>query len=169
MSGGEINDNSWIIVPNWHRFQHYKDRQPPWIKIYTKLLQDPAYMGLSMAARGVLMGVWLAYSQTNEELLIRDWRAIDRRLGGHWAQLQSLAERGFIEISASSPLAPSTEKEKETPLPPYWKEIKDTGRVTCLHCQVSLPTLRRLEEHLYLQHGAEAPLHWIEAERRTEA
>ena len=29
--------DGWIVIPNWEKFQHYTDRNPPWVKLYTEL------------------------------------------------------------------------------------------------------------------------------------
>lgn len=98
----------WITIPNWPKFQHYDPakRQPPWIKVYTELLHDEAYLGLSLHARGVLHGLWLEYAMARRQ--IRDSTAtVSRRLGERVsrATLDSLNRAGFIEYSASAPLA----------------------------------------------------------------
>ena len=30
-------------IKNWNRFQHFKDRKPPWIKLYRDILDDLAF------------------------------------------------------------------------------------------------------------------------------
>jgi len=103
----------WIIVRNWDRFQHYKNRNPRWIKVYAQLLHDPAFIRLSPAAKGLLLVVWLAYSQTNGVLSIRDLH--DMRVAAiRYPQLMSLNYAGFIDFSASKPLATKKETERET-------------------------------------------------------
>jgi hypothetical protein len=47
-------------IKNWNQFQHYKDRQPPWIKLYPRLMGDPAYIRLSDRAKVVLFHCWMA-------------------------------------------------------------------------------------------------------------
>jgi hypothetical protein len=112
-------DQDWIIVPKWDRFQHYRDRDPIWIKVYTRLLSDPNFLGLSFAARGLLMTIWLAFCEANGQLSVRNCdRICDKRLSN--AQLKALNEAGFLEISASKPLALArvkgeTETETDSP------------------------------------------------------
>jgi len=48
-----------LIIKNFRTFQHYKDRNPPWIKLYTALLEDYDFLALSDAARSQLMLIWL--------------------------------------------------------------------------------------------------------------
>lgn len=104
--------DDWIIVPKWHRFQHYKDRHPTWIKIYARLLHDPAYLDLSLAARGLLQGIWLAYACESGVVTVRQVCRILHTRDTKPA-LVSLQRAGFIHFSASKPLALKTEKETE--------------------------------------------------------
>jgi hypothetical protein len=51
--------HSRLRVKNWSKFQHYKDRCPPWIKLHRELLNDRKFMALTPADRGNLLLVWL--------------------------------------------------------------------------------------------------------------
>ena len=112
--------SDWIVIPRWDEFQHYKDRNPPWIKVYTRLLQDPDYRDLTPAERGLLHGLWLAYAQAAGQLRVRSVPdALSMKVGT--LQLFSLNQAGFLGFSASKPLAKcslETETEKETPQTP---------------------------------------------------
>jgi len=114
--------NLWIVIPRWDGedgFQHYKDREPIWIKNYTRLLSSDSYLGLTFVQRGVLHGLWLEYARSNRQ--IRDSTlSVSRRLGERVtsATLDALNHAGFVAFSASKPLAPckqlaSPEEETE--------------------------------------------------------
>ena len=45
----------WIVIPNWDKFQHYSDRDPVWIKVYTELNSRDEWRQLSYAQRGLLV------------------------------------------------------------------------------------------------------------------
>jgi hypothetical protein len=98
--------DGWIVIPNWRRFQHYKDRQPRWIKVYTELMSDPAFLGLTFAQRGLLITLWLEYARSRRAIRVRA-ASMSRQLGGRVAsaQLEALSDAGFIEITASNVLA----------------------------------------------------------------
>src|SRR3954464_2380722 len=71
----------WIVIPNWDRFQHYKDRNPSWIKGYVELLNDTEFRRLTFPQRGLLFGIWLLYASTRREVPhSAAWLA--HRLGG---------------------------------------------------------------------------------------
>ena len=49
-------------VRNWTKFQHYRDRRPPWIKLHREVLDDPQIGALSDRAYRVLTLCWLIAS-----------------------------------------------------------------------------------------------------------
>jgi hypothetical protein len=55
-------------VKNFERFQHYKDRSPPWIKLYNELLEDYDFGLLPDALKGQLMCIWLLASRMENKL-----------------------------------------------------------------------------------------------------
>lgn len=112
-----MSDERWIVIPRWDDFQHYSTRDPVWIKNHRRLLHDDAYRALTLPQRGVLHGLWLLYAASGRE--IRDSTlSVSRQLGGRVsrATLEALNDAGFIEFSASKPLAsclPREETERE--------------------------------------------------------
>lgn len=115
----------WIIVRKWDTFQHYKDRDPSWIKNYVSLLSDEDYLGLPLATRGVLTGVWLLYARSRGVLR---YARIGRELGASAGDakhlrrhIELLADAGYIEITASRPVPlrySRVREEKEGDIPP---------------------------------------------------
>lgn len=108
-------DDLYIVIRHWDRFQHYADRRPIWIKNYVALLANPSYSRLTWTQRGVLHGLWLMYAETQCELPV-DTAWLSRQLTGRVtrATLEALNHAGFIEFSASKPLARArVEKEEE--------------------------------------------------------
>lgn len=59
---------AFLAVRNWHKFQHYKDRGPVWIKLYTELLDDPRFLSLPDAAKGQLCALFLLAAKRNNRL-----------------------------------------------------------------------------------------------------
>lgn len=119
-----MSGERWIVVRNWQRFQHYKDRNPTWIKNYVELLHDPTYLELPEGCRAILHGLWLEYASSRARVRL-DTRSLSRRLALRVTtrQLERLSDAGFIEFSASAPLASrararSREAEEEEDSPP---------------------------------------------------
>lgn len=108
--------DGWIIVPHWDRFQHYKNRNPPWIKLYTELNSSDDWCSLTLAERGLLVGIWLEYARSNGQFSTLD---VAKRLdlADHYAHvskhLKALTNAGFIEVVASKPLAPVLAPEEK--------------------------------------------------------
>lgn len=70
----------YLRVKNWTEFQHYKDRNPPWIKLHRALLDDYEFSRLQDASKAHLMLIWLFASQKNG-LVPEDPAFLKRKLG----------------------------------------------------------------------------------------
>lgn len=107
-----MSSHGYISVRNWtgsKGFQHYdptKRGLPPWIKNYTRLLQDDDYLELSEHCALILHRLWLAYAQSACRLPA-DTRKLSQRLAVRVTKshLDSLNHAGFIDIVASKELA----------------------------------------------------------------
>ncbi len=109
----------YIHVERWDEFQHYKNRDPLWIKSYTRLLYDRRYIGLSFRMRGLLHGIWLLYAASGRDLGASPAQ-IGRMLGDTTVRMRdlvSLSDAGFITISASKVLSQSRERVEEIRTP----------------------------------------------------
>lgn len=110
---------SWR-VKNWKDFQHFKDRKPPWIKLYRDLLDDPDWHELDGDDAKALVMLWLIASEDGGNL--PDIRKISFRLRttqndalqllnrlSHWLEqddISAISERHHGD-------APETEEETE--------------------------------------------------------
>lgn len=52
-----------ITPKNWGDFQHYKQRRPPWIRLYRSLLDDFDFQCLPDASRALAPMLWLLASE----------------------------------------------------------------------------------------------------------
>lgn len=55
-------------IKNWAKFQHFKDRRPPWIKLYRDILDDKEWHKLDPIAAKDLVSFWLIASEYDGEL-----------------------------------------------------------------------------------------------------
>jgi hypothetical protein len=55
-------------IKNWHDFQHYKHRNPPWIKLHRTLLNDRQWHELDAPAAKCLITLWLIAAERDGEL-----------------------------------------------------------------------------------------------------
>ncbi len=137
----------WIVIPNWDNFQHYKDRSPAWIKLYTDLMHRDDFLELTGHQRSVLLGIWLEYASSHCQLLDSTTMLSARlRLRVTTPTLKVLSDAGFIEFSASKPLAPryqpaSPEKRRVDKNPPTPRKTRgdkpvETTKDVCPECDV---------------------------------
>jgi hypothetical protein len=54
-------------IKNWHEFQHFKDRNPLWIKLYRKILDQRDIMTLSAEYFRLLVCLWLLASEDKDK------------------------------------------------------------------------------------------------------
>lgn len=123
-------------VRNLDKYQHYRDRNPPWIKLHQSVTEDTAFALLPDAAKGHLVLIWLLASRMDNRLPL-DPVFIGARINARDpVDLNLLVESGFLELvplaarkrAASKPLAPRTlphrdieqreNGEQRTPPPP---------------------------------------------------
>jgi hypothetical protein len=55
-------------IKNWSQFQHFKDRRPPWIKLYRDILDDIEWHELDAKSAKVLVMLWLIASENDGNL-----------------------------------------------------------------------------------------------------
>ena len=88
-------------IKNFEKFQHYKDRSPPWIKLYNDLLENYEFGALPDASKAHLIAIWLLASRSANKI------PYDARwVAGHInatepVDLKSLIDAGFIKINQS--------------------------------------------------------------------
>jgi hypothetical protein len=98
-----------LSVKNWQEFQHYKDRNPPWIKLHRALLDDYGFARIPDTAKAALILIWLFASQ-NDGKVPDDPDFLQRKLGlEKKPDLRLLIAQGFLipEQDASNVLAES--------------------------------------------------------------
>lgn len=94
---------AWTVrVLQWREFQHYKDREPPWIKLHRKLIHKPGWRRLRGSAAKLLVDVWVLAAGNKEgelDMGIADIAYHVRRpVPAVLIDLRSLAECGFLEV-----------------------------------------------------------------------
>ena len=86
----------YIHIENWREFQHYRDRNPPWIKLYVNLLDDYDYYSLPDNHKLILIHLWLLASKTNNNIPY-DLQWIKTTLNLNIAiEIEPLIKAGFI-------------------------------------------------------------------------
>lgn len=113
-------------VKNFDKFQHYKRRRPPWIKLYNDLLEDYTFSHLDDRDKFHLIAIYLLASRY-QNVIPFDSKWVARQIGATApVDLERLKTAGFILLEqggkqdASTMLAsckqsaiPETERETE--------------------------------------------------------
>jgi len=109
-----------LKIKNWHKFQHFRDRRPPWIKLYRDLLDDVEWNELDPLAAKCLVMLWLIASEDDGNLPDTRTIAFRLRLSESQAKSMILKLKHYLEqddinvISERYQLDPlETEKERE--------------------------------------------------------
>lgn len=100
-----------LYVRNFHKYQHYRKRRPPWVKLHRQILEDEKLMALPPEHRWIAVGLVILASESEpssggSRRVEQSEKEIGRRLGASTqlvrAAVKSLQSVGFL---ASSPLA----------------------------------------------------------------
>ena len=114
---------TFLSIKNFEKFQHYKHRNPPWIKLYYDLLDDDDFISMSIESRHLYMTLLLIAGRKDNRIphdvdYLRKVLRLDDE-----PDLTELIEKGFLlaprRQSASRRLAPCqqnalSETETET-------------------------------------------------------
>jgi len=123
MTTNDVRLHMKLIPKNWAIFQHYKDRNPPWIKLHREILNDRVYMNLPIASKALAPMMWLLASESKNGVFDGSLDELVFRLHitpkEYESGVKPLIDKGFFEL-ASGVLAdcyqdaiPETERETE--------------------------------------------------------
>lgn len=88
---------SYLRIRNWEKFQHYKHRNPPWIRLYTEILDKYEMAAMPDATKWHLVGIWLLASRCDNRLP-DDAAWIAQRIAARsTVDLDTLIAGGFLE------------------------------------------------------------------------
>lgn len=119
-----------IRIKDWSKFQHFKDRTPPWVKLYRDILDDPDWHDLDGQSAKVLTMLWLIASEDETHTgSLPDMRKLAFRLRmeenklkhildklSHWlvqSDIAAISER-YQSDAPETETEVETKKEKET-------------------------------------------------------
>jgi hypothetical protein len=127
--------SAFFSVKNFERFQHYKDRAPPWIKLYNELLENYEFGALPDEAKGQLIGLWLLASRM-ENKLPSDPEWLAKKINATCpVNLDTLIEAGFIEPFEADRAAGKREKWPSRYIPDVVRaEIMERDSHKCVRC-----------------------------------
>lgn len=86
-----------FCVRNWDKFQHYKNRNPPWIKLHTELLENYEFASLQDASKLLAICIWMLAARSDNRIPADvDWIKSKCNLKSK-VDLEPLFSGGFIE------------------------------------------------------------------------
>lgn len=99
----------YLQIRNWHEFQHYKERNPPWIKLHVNIFASEDWVTLADASKLVMVACMIIGSKNggkvpNNPDYIKRVAYLDKR-----PDLTPLIECGFFE----KPLASASTKQAD--------------------------------------------------------
>ncbi len=103
----KMSEAKYLHVKNWRKHQHYKFRNPPWIKLHEDILMDHDFTCLQDASKLHLICIWVL-ARVRDGVIPNDSRWVKKFAGlDSDIDLNPLIERGFLIPSddASIPLA----------------------------------------------------------------
>jgi len=147
---------SGLRIKDWETFQHFKDRRPPWIKLYRDLLDDPDWHFLDPACAKVLVMLWLIASEDKSgtgklpsisNLCFRlrtDEKTLKKTLTqlSHWVICDDIATISRRYRDGPPETETETEVEGETEaeeIPKKAKEEPDYEKVRSLWNAIAIP------------------------------
>jgi len=135
-------------IKNWAKFQHFKDRRPPWVKLYRDILDDLEWHELDPLAAKVLVMLWLIASE--DEGRIPDTKTLAFRLRlpevktkeiviklSHWLEQDDInpISNGYQHDIPETETETETERETETDLDAI-ASLSSTKLPDCPHKQI---------------------------------
>ena len=86
-------------IKNFEKFQHYKDRSPPWIKLYNALLEDYDFGALPDASKAHLIAIWLLASRSGNKIPYDPKWVAGHINATEAVDLELFIEAGFIKLN----------------------------------------------------------------------
>ena len=104
----------YFTVRNWRKFQHYKDRNPPWVKLHFELLSSQDWVMLADASRCLLVACILIASR-NDGKIPQNTEYLRRVAYLDNVDFKPLIDIGFLEsASICVQMIPNARPETET-------------------------------------------------------
>ena len=110
-----------IEIKDWKRFQHYKRRSPPWIRLYRDLVDNTEWRGLSDSAARLLVELWVLASELQpggrvpHDLTLIAWKTGRRGDDPALAPaLDELAAAGFVRLPAGRASANASKATRQS-------------------------------------------------------
>lgn len=118
-------------IVEWNHYQHYKDRDPPWIKLHRDLLTSQTWVTLSDASRVLAIACMLIAAGTDNKIPTSAEYLKRRAYLNKEPDFKSLVEVGFVElVNDDNAVADASKMEQPqaTDTECYSEESRDRDR-----------------------------------------
>jgi hypothetical protein len=133
-----MSQPKYLRVRNWDKFQHYKDRDPSWIKLYLAVLDDHMVDNLGDAKFGQLVKLWL-YAARRGNSIPFDNASVGKRIGARGLRLEFFIDAGFLEIVRGKPAKKGERKWPSRYISkPMRALVLERDAHRCQHCNSNL-------------------------------
>lgn len=90
---------AYLYVKNWDELQHYTKRNPPWIKLYRRLLNEGDFMFLDEIEQWQLVRVWLVSAEEHPGGWVKNDQSWLRRMTGTLRPIpvQKFVDQGWLK------------------------------------------------------------------------
>jgi len=157
----------YISIRNYEKYQHYKDRRPPWIKLYNDLLEDYDFIILPDDSKFHLIGMMLLASR-NDNQIPHNLDFISSQLGAK-SEVNLKQLKKFLLFSkgrnASTTIADDKQNdalETETETETYREETEREKKTLKTSFAEFVTLTEKQHETLVEQHGEESTKAFIE-------
>jgi hypothetical protein len=104
----------YFDIPKWREYQHYNNRNPPWIKLHFSILSSPDWVMLADASRVLAIACMLIASR-NEGKVPNDPKYLQRvAYLSEPPDFQPLIDCGFLDASNCKQMLADARPETET-------------------------------------------------------
>lgn len=88
----------------WEKFQHYRNRRPPWIKLHRETINSFAWTRLHIASKALAPSLWILASEANDGAIEAEIPELSWRFGMTESEivagLKPLIDNGFFECDS---------------------------------------------------------------------
>lgn len=122
-------------MKNFEKFQHYKDRTPPWIKLYNDLLEDYDFARTPDVIKGHLLLIWLLASRLDNKIPFDSKWVASKINATNEVDLDGMAALGWIVPYSEDESKGKLENWPSRYIPDHVKqEVKDRDNDKCVAC-----------------------------------
>jgi len=140
---------SYLSIPNWGKYQHYRDRTPVWVKLHVESINDEKLRSLSLEAR-LVWHEMLKLAATFQNAVPNSPEVCGKLAGietGIWREAcEELVKRRLLRVKqtrrgASRPAskAASAEKEVRRDKEENAREEPSAQNSNCPECELAYP------------------------------